>query len=234
MPDAPVQRVAPSLLRRNGDEARDAAGFVLAGGQSSRMGRDKALLPFAGRPLVRHALSILHEAGLPASIAGARSPALSEFAPVVSDPTPGLGPLAGICAALASTQSRFAVFLPVDLPFLPPSLLLYLLHHARVSGQVVNLPRVNGFAQTFPAVLDCAVLHVLKVELDAGRNGCFSAFEAAAAAMKQTISSIPVEYLVQAGQAAHPFALPPFRWFLNLNKPTDLTLAEGLLAQRIA
>ena len=100
----------------------EAVGFVLAGGQSSRMGQDKALLLFAGRPLVAHALSIFSRAGIAASIAGVRSSArtaLEAFAPVVEDAEPGLGPLAGICAALASTSARYAVFLPVDLPLLP-------------------------------------------------------------------------------------------------------------------
>ena len=135
----------------------DAAGFVLAGGQSSRMGQDKALLLFAGRPLVAHALSILTQAGLPASIAGARPSArtaLESFAPVVEDPESGLGPLAGICAALASTSARYAVFLPVDLPLLPPALIGFLLHHARITGRAVTVPAVAGFNQTFPAVLD--------------------------------------------------------------------------------
>ena len=100
------------------DPEPDADGFVLAGGQSSRMGRDKALLAFAGQPLVAHALDLFQEAGLPAMVAGAASPALRSlpvFASVIDDDSPGLGPLSGICAALSIISARFAVFLPVDL-----------------------------------------------------------------------------------------------------------------------
>jgi molybdopterin-guanine dinucleotide biosynthesis protein A len=215
----------------------EAAGFVLAGGQSSRMGQDKALLLFAGRPLVEHALSILHQAGLPASIAGARPSArtaLEAFAPVVEDAEPGLGPLAGICAALAATSARYAVFLPVDLPLLPPALIAFLLHHTRITRQAVTVPSVAGFDQTFPVVLDRALLPALKAALDARNGRCLSAFDAAAASQGQTISAVEVEFLAQSGQVTHPLGLPPVRWFLNLNSPGDVEQAEALSGRRIA
>jgi len=120
----------------------DAAGFVLAGGRSSRMGQDKALVQLAGRPLVAHALAVLRNAGLEASLAGASS-SLAAFAPVVEDYESGRGPLGGICSALASTAARRAVFLPVDLALLPVSLVDYLLYHAQITGRAVTLPSVN-------------------------------------------------------------------------------------------
>ena len=210
----------------------DAAGFVLAGGQSSRMGSDKALLPFAGEPLIARAVRTLHEAGLPASIAGAASSArapLAAYAPLVDDSEPGLGPLAGICAALAATSARFAVFLPVDLPLLPPSLIGYLLRHAQIT-----VPSVNGFMQTFPAVVDRATLPALQNELRATQRGCFSAFRAAADGLDQPVASLAVELLAQSGQVSHSLGLPSFRWFLNVNTPQDLQRAEEIVSHAIA
>ncbi|MGH9564163.1 MAG: molybdenum cofactor guanylyltransferase [Terracidiphilus sp.] len=209
----------------------DATGFILAGGHSSRMGRDKALLEFAGRLLIVHTLAILEQAGLPAAIAGAapsaRAP-LGLFAPLIQDSAPGKGPLSGICAALASTSARYEVFLPVDLPFLPPPLLVVLVSHARATRSAVTVPSVSGFAQTFPAVVDRAALTALQNELNAGRSGCFSAFQAAAAALNQPFSAIAVEPLLASGQLSDPRNRAPADWFLNLNTPTDLARAEAL------
>jgi molybdopterin-guanine dinucleotide biosynthesis protein A len=203
----------------------DAAGFVLAGGRSSRMGEDKALVRLGGQPLVVHALAILRGTGLTASLAGGSS-ALAAFAPLIPDSQPGQGPLAGICAALASTSARLAVFLPIDLPLLPVSLIAVLIDHARCSGRPVTVPSVNGFAQTFPAVLDRIVLPELESELKAERLGCFSALQTAAANLGSAISVVPVETLVQTGQVAHPECLPATRWFLNINAPEGLRLAH--------
>ena len=203
-----------------------AAGFVLAGGQSSRMGEDKALVRFAGRPLVEIALEVLRGAGLDVFIAGARS-SLAGFAPVVEDSESGLGPLGGILAALESTDRRRAVFLPVDLPLLPASLVRYMLHYAQITGRAVTVASVNGFAQSFPAVVDRAALPLLRSELEGGRGGCFAGFEAACTALGEPMNVLGVEPLVQCGQVRHPDALPPALWFLNVNSPADLQRAEA-------
>ena len=211
----------------------DAAGFVLAGGQSTRVGQDKALLSISGEPLITRALATLRHAGLQAFIAGSHAD-LAAFAPVIPDPEPGFGPLAGIAAALSSTRTRWNIFLSVDLPFLPASLLEYLLRRAQLTGSAVTLPSVNCFSQTFPAVLDRAVLPHLKTEFAAGRRGAYSAFLAAASALGQAVSTVPVEFLVQAGHVAHPRRLPAAWWFLNVNTPRDLRRAQVLAARSIA
>lgn len=217
-------------MNQTGGEQESAVGFVLAGGQSSRMGRDKALLPFAGRPLVAHTLAILREAGLEAQIAGARA-ALEEYAPVVPDTEPGQGPLGGICAALAVCACRWAVFLPVDLPLVPASLIAYLLHRAQITGDMVTVASAGGFAQTFPAVLDRAVLPLLEDELKNGRRGCFAAYRAVAAGMGQSVGVVPVEFLAQSGHAAQPDGVPAGIWFVNVNSPEDMQHAEACLGR---
>jgi len=210
-----------------------AMGFVLAGGRSSRMGVDKALVEFDGHPLVAHALRILREAGLPAMIAGARSP-LGQFAPVVEDSEPDLGPLAGICAALSATPARFAVFVTVDSPLLPPSLVRYLLDWSRKSGAAISMASMQGFAQTFPAVVDHAVLPYLIQELDSGRRGCYSAFATACARLGSDLAVLPVEPASEGGQVTHPEGLPSNLWFRNLNTPDDLVQAQARRPKEIA
>jgi molybdenum cofactor guanylyltransferase len=211
----------------------DAQGFILAGGRSSRMGREKALIDFGGQLLIERALGILRDAGLSASIAGAQAD-LKKFAPVIHDADPGTGPLAGVCSALAATHARLLVFLSVDLPFVPPSLVAFLLHRARISGKAVTVPSIAGFAQTFPSVIALEALPALESELRAGRNGCFRAFAAAAASLGQSVSSVSAEMVAQSGHVFDAGGLPPAQWFLNLNTPADVIRAEALCKRRIA
>lgn len=214
--------ISTRVAHRAGSKLSDPAAFILAGGRSSRMGTDKALVPFNGKPLAVHALSILHQAGLPAAFAGG-DPSLAALAPVIPDPLT-LGPLSGICAALAHSTATFTLFLPVDLPLLPPGLLTCLLRHAAITQAPITLTSVAGFPQTFPVAIRRSALPALQNELAAGRLGCFSAFQAAALA--SSLSVLPVEYLLQSSQIAHPANLPSPWWFLNLNTPADLLRAQ--------
>ena len=207
------------------ESTRDAVGFVLAGGRSTRMGEDKSLVRFAGQPLVAHALGALRGAGLATSLVGAAS-TFDTFAPIIPDQEPWLGPLGGICAALASTSAAWAVFLPVDMPLLPVSLLDFLIRSAIIAGGTVTVPSVNGFAQTFPVVLSRRVLPTLEADLKAGRRGCFSAFQAAAADLARPMAVLPVEMAVQSGHVAHPEGLASSRWFLNINAAEELRRAH--------
>ena len=207
-----------------------AEGFVLAGGQSSRMGSDKALLSFAGAPLIQHAIGVLEAAGLDARIAGARSD-LSSFAPVIADQpdTSGLGPLAGICAALNEANAQYAVFLPVDLPLIPAELIAYIVNHAVAAQSAITLVSEAGFQQTFPVVSDRIAASELRRALDSDHHGCLSSFRAAATALGRPLSVVSVELLLAAGHVFHPHGLPAHRWFHNVNSPRDLADAEGLL-----
>lgn len=219
------------------ESENDAVGFVLAGGRSTRMGADKAFVEFAGRPLIAHVLGVLASAGVPMFIAGAQPgarPLLEKYAPVTPDMEPGLGPLSGVCAALASVSAARGVFLPVDVPLLPSSLIDCLLRHARITDAAFTLTSVNGFPQTFPAVVARPVLPRLQRELREGRLGCLAAFQAAARDLGQPLSILPAEVLAQSGQVSHPEALPVVRWFLNLNSEQDVRVAASQRACRVS
>lgn len=104
------------------------AGVILAGGQSRRMGRDKALAVLGGRPLIAHVAARLRPQVTALAISANGEPA--RFAdlgvPILPDPIVGFpGPLAGVLAGLIwarrSGESLLAT-VPVDTPFLPHDL----------------------------------------------------------------------------------------------------------------
>lgn len=200
------------------------------------MGVDKALQLFYGKPLIEQAIKILAGAGLQATIAGARSD-LAAYAPVLTD-LPGpegqaapLGPLSGICSALAAIEAEFAVFLPVDMPLVPPGLIRVLLDQAQMKGASVTTSTIGGFTQTFPLVLRRSTLPVLARELADGHRGCFAAGQVAAREAGETVCTLPIEFMVQAGRLADPEGVSPHLWFLNANTPEELDRAESVALQ---
>lgn len=208
-----------------------ADAFVVAGGLSTRMGQDKALISLAGKPLIQHAIDIFRHAGLDPRIAGARSD-FSSFAPILRDDPSGSGkgPLSGICTALASGTAELAVFLPVDLPLLPPRLVAYLLRHADITQSAVTLLSASSFVQTFPVVIRREALPLLHASLHSDDRNCLKAFREASRILSKPFTVLPVELLLQSGQIPHSDDFPPAVWFLNLNSSRELNRAETLLA----
>jgi molybdopterin-guanine dinucleotide biosynthesis protein A len=100
----------------------EIGGYVLAGGESSRMGRDKALLELAGKPLLRHAVKKLRRVCMDVRVLSG-NPQHAAYAPIVPDVHPGCGPLGGMEAALARSVFVWNLFMPVDMPFLPSAFL---------------------------------------------------------------------------------------------------------------
>jgi molybdenum cofactor guanylyltransferase len=92
------------------------SGFVLAGGESSRMGRDKALLNWRGRTLVEHMVELL--SSVPCDVRVVGRPPLPD---IIGD----CGPLGGIATALQISQTDANLVLAVDLPLLTEDFLRY-------------------------------------------------------------------------------------------------------------
>src|SRR5262245_60341239 len=102
------------------------AGVVLCGGQSSRMGRPKAWLPFGGELMLPRVVRLLGEAVRPVVVVAAPGqdvPPLPPEIAVVRDEERGRGPLQGLAAGLdALTGQADAVYLSsCDVPFLRPA-----------------------------------------------------------------------------------------------------------------
>ena len=112
-------------MSKNGASAEEKLpvhGFVLAGGKSSRMGTDKALMEFCGRPLVEIAVEKLRTFCAAVSIVGERAD-LVRYAPVVTGERANCGPGAGIEAGLRAATQEWCLFVPVDVPLVPGDLL---------------------------------------------------------------------------------------------------------------
>ena len=94
---------------------------VLAGGQSRRMGRDKALLQLGDQTLIERVLAAAHPLGYPRLIIGDPAAYAHLGLPVHPDRHPGLGPLGGLYTALSTTDAP-VLLLACDLPFLTSGL----------------------------------------------------------------------------------------------------------------
>jgi molybdenum cofactor guanylyltransferase len=207
-----------------------AAGIVLAGGRSSRMGTPKAALEWHGSTLLRRVTGIVARgAGGPVVVVrapGQPLPALPPTIEVVEDAREGRGPLQGLAAGLAALDGRaqVAYVSSTDAPLLHPSFV------QRVLGAIgddvdVVLPRAGGFLHPLAAAYRTTLRPLVERLLAEDRLRPAFLFDEC-----RVLRLDEQELLADAALAA---ADPALDSVLNLNTPADYEAARARPAPQL-
>ncbi len=175
---------------------------VLAGGRSRRMGQDKSLMPFRGRPLLGHILDQLRPLA-DELLVGANDPDRFAFAgcPIIPDEEPDQGPLMGILSCLTAASHDRVLVTACDIPERPLDFLRDLLR--RASHADIVMPRnADGRCEPLLAVYTRRIIPVVRAVLARG---------------ERRITALCDE----PGIRTDPVPMPPGDWYHNLNTPED-------------
>lgn len=147
-----------------------AAGFVLVGGHSSRMGRDKARLLLDSHLLVEDVAAKVAKVAGNVALVGQPTRYSDLSFEVIPDRRPGLGPLAGIEAALATARAELNLIVACDMPGLAREWLDCLLEGAeQSSGLCFAAEDLSGLLHPLCAVYRSACLPIVEDALGARR-----------------------------------------------------------------
>jgi molybdopterin-guanine dinucleotide biosynthesis protein A len=206
------------------DHVAATAGFILAGGESSRMGVDKGLLEIAGVPMIVRAARLLESVvRAPAVVVGTPEKYRGLGLRAIGDDWPGCGPLGGIATALCASEADWNLIVACDLPYLTREWLEYLLQRARDSAEEAVVPKNLAPANKRGAEPLCAVYH----------RGCEPALRRALERGVRKVTDGLAELRVEV--------IEPARWkgfdsdgllFKNVNKPADYEEAKAKFAGR--
>lgn len=185
---------------------------ILAGGQSRRMGHNKALLQLHGQPLIEHVLSAARPLALPTFVVGDPTTYPHLKLPVHPDLYPDLGPIGGLYTALEKAAGP-VLLLACDLPFLTPEFLRYIL--SRRGNHQAIVPRTKEGTQPLCALYELS---------------CLTAIETAIAAkqlsMRRLLSALNVDEIEQATWRAYD---KRNLLFANLNTPEEFERVQKSL-----
>ncbi len=189
---------------------------ILAGGQSRRMGRDKAFLPVGGRPVIEGVVQCVAPLSDDVLIIANRADAYRHLRHrIVGDVYSGKGALGGIYTAIHASYYPHCLVVACDMPFLNSDLLRYLM--TLTPGFDLVVPRIGEFPETMHAIYGKGCLEPIEQRLLADQLKIIGFFE-----------DVRVRYVEREDVARFD---PTFRSFLNINTPTDWEqvqqLAEG-------
>lgn len=190
---------------------------VQAGGASSRMGQDKALIPLAGQPVIQHVLESVQSLA-DRIIITTNKPDDYRFLelPLFQDQNPVAGALEGLRTALQASQAQRTLVVACDMPFLQRGLLEYLFQQAAQAD--VTIPRWNDRLQPLCAVYSQNCLQAVEASLAAGDKRMISFHDQVNV---RVLDADEVARFDSQGLS-----------FFNLNTPEDVATAESMLAER--
>ena len=140
-------------------------GIILAGGQNSRMGKEKGLIHWKGKTLIEHAIAILSPL-CENIIISANNDHFDSFGyPVVGDLFPGCGPMGGIFSALTKSETLNNLVIPSDTPFVTTEIYRHLISHAGSFDVIVPVDH-DSFYQPLCAVYSRSVLPAMEAQIN--------------------------------------------------------------------
>jgi molybdenum cofactor guanylyltransferase len=193
-------------------------GFILAGGESSRMGRDKALLELDGVALVVRAARLVESVTRTPAIVGAPERLGGLGFAVIPDQWPGAGPLGGIATALHASQSTWNLIVACDLPYLTRAWLENIAARALASAADALLPMNERGAEPLCALYQKKCETVIRAVLERGTRK-----------VTDGLAGLRVEYIEPAEWKA--FDSDGFL-FKNMNSPADYEEAKTRVGGR--
>lgn len=199
-------------------ESQPPVGVLLAGGKSSRMGQDKAWLPFFGQPMFCHVARVLANVTGEILVSG-RDPAdFGLDAPWLPDDVPGQGPAGAVLTVLTAT-ARPCLIVSCDLPFLDEATLFRLLaaRGTRAPHVLMTTFRIveKGYIESLVAIYEPAGIAHLRHELGRGERKLSKIYP-------ETVR-LHVDYSLKDEAVA--------RAFFNVNSKEDLHKAQNIEKQ---
>jgi molybdenum cofactor guanylyltransferase len=180
---------------------------LFAGGESRRMGRDKAMVLFLGKPLWQAQLDLLRKLEAAEILVSARADPVWRPAdvPFVADNPPSRGPMSGLAASLAKMRTRHLLALAIDMPFMTEKYLKLLCSQIGPGRGVI--PKIDDRFEPLAAIYPREAL--------ANVQSVFSGEDFSL----QTLAG----HLVAAGKLQVVLVTSPEKeLFLNVNEPVDL------------
>jgi molybdopterin-guanine dinucleotide biosynthesis protein A len=187
----------------------DCTALILAGGDSSRMGQDKAALVLDGKTLLESVTTTMQSI-FPKVIVSVRQERAGLNVPQVRDELVASGPLAGLAAGMKSAATPWLFAVACDMPFIQPAMIEHLAGQ-RADCQAV-VPMVHGYPQPLAAFYSTRCLDIVESILNG--NGKHS--------VRALLERLQVRYVSEEQMLAVD---PQLRSFFDLDTPQDVAIA---------